>query len=38
MGYINFKEEVYKLKIQLENRKKNNEKIYSYIIKHKERR
>ena len=37
MGYINFKEEVYKLKIQFQNRKKNNEKIYSYIIKHKDK-
>lgn len=36
MAYINFKEENYKLKIQLEKRKKNNEKIYNYIVKHKE--
>ena len=35
MAYINFKEENYKLKIQLEKRKKNNEKNYNYIIKHK---
>ena len=35
MAYVNFKEENYKLKIQLEKRKKNNEKNYNYIIKHK---
>lgn len=35
MAYVNFKEENYKLNIQLEKRKKNNEKNYSYIIKHK---
>ena len=35
MAYVNFKEENYKLKIQLEKRKKNNEKNYSYILKHK---
>ena len=35
MSYVNFKEENYKLKIQLEKRKKNNEKNYSYITKHK---
>ena len=35
MAYVNFKEENYKLKIQLEKRKKNNEKNYSYIAKHK---
>lgn len=36
MSYVNFKEENYKLKIQLEKRKKNNENLYNYIIKHKE--
>ena len=35
MAYINFKEENYKLNIQLEKRKKNNDKNYNYIIKHK---
>ena len=35
MAYVNFKEENYKLKIQLEKRKKNNIKNYSYISKHK---
>ena len=36
MAYVNFKEENYKLKIQLNKRKKNNDNIYSYIIKHKD--
>ncbi|MEG0855952.1 MAG: pentapeptide repeat-containing protein [Terrisporobacter sp.] len=36
MAYVNFKEEIYKLKIQLDKRKKNNENTYKYIIKHKE--
>ena len=35
MAYVNFKEENYKLKIQLEKRKKNNIKNYSYITKNK---
>ena len=36
MAYINFKEEKYKGKIQVEKRKKNNEKLYQDIIKHKD--
>lgn len=36
MAYINFKEENHTLKIQLDKRKKNNEKVYNYIVKHKE--
>ena len=36
MAYINFKEEKFKGKIQIEKRKKNNEKLYQYIIKHKD--
>jgi len=35
MAYINFKEEKVALKEQLEKRKKNNEKLYNDIIKHK---
>lgn len=35
MAYVNFKEENYKMKIQLEKRKKNNDKNYNYIVKHK---
>ena len=35
MAYVNFKEENYKLKIQLDKRKKNNDKNYNYIVKHK---
>lgn len=35
MAYVNFKEENYKLNIQLEKRKKNNIKNHMYIIKHK---
>lgn len=35
VAYINFKEENYKMKIQLEKRKKNNDFMYNYIIKHK---
>ena len=33
MAYINFKEENYKLKIQLEKRKKNNEKNNEKMMK-----
>ena len=36
MAYINFKEEKYKGKIQIEKRKNNNEKLYQDIIKHKD--
>ena len=36
MAYINFKEEKFKGKIQVEKRKNNNEKLYQSIIKHKE--
>ncbi|WP_296644721.1 pentapeptide repeat-containing protein [Romboutsia sp. 13368] len=36
MAYVNFKEEKFKGKIQIEKRKKNNEKLYQYIIKHKD--
>ena len=37
MAYINFKEENYKLNIQLQKRKSNNDKYFSYIFKHKEK-
>lgn len=37
MAYVNFKEENYKLKIQLEKRKSNNDKYFNYIFKHKEK-
>ena len=33
MSYINFKEEVYKAKIQFENRTKNNERLFNQIKK-----
>ena len=33
MAYINFKEENYKLKIQLEKRKKNNEKSFHIYLR-----
>ena len=36
MAYINFKEEKFKGKIQVEKRKNNNERLYQSIIKHKE--
>ena len=35
MSYINFKEEVYKAKIQFENRTKNNERLFNQIKKDK---
>ena len=35
MAYINFKEERYSLNKQIENRKKNNSKVISYILKNK---
>ncbi len=37
MAYINFKEENYKLNIELEKRKLNNDKYFTYIFKHKEK-
>lgn len=36
MGYVNFKEEKSVVKKQLEKRKKNNENLYNYILKHKD--
>lgn len=36
MAYVNFKEEKVKVNNQLEKRKHNNEKLYSYILKHKD--
>ena len=36
MAYVNFKEEKYKGKIQIEKRKKNNEAITQYILRHKD--
>lgn len=36
MAYVNFKEEKYKGKIQIEKRKKNNEAITQYILRNKE--
>lgn len=36
MAYVNFKEEKHKGKIQLEKRKKNNEAVIQYILKHKD--
>ena len=36
MAYINFKEERYSINKQIENRKKNNSKVVSYILKNKD--
>ena len=36
MAYVNFKEEKAKGKIQLDERKKNNETLYQSILKHKD--
>ena len=37
MAYINFKEERYSINKQIENRKKNNSKVVSYILRNKEK-
>ena len=37
MAYINFKEERYSINKQIENRKKNNSKVVSYVLRNKEK-